>query len=347
MKSFKKILAMMLAVLMLAVSCFMSVSAEEFTPSEEPVIYFEVPEDWNNFKTVYCHIWEYEGDSLASWQSKKERCTLVEGNLYSYDISKAGTLAEGKIYGIIFSLDTDLRTYDAIFSTECLGDTFYCDDTIYENPLDSSKTCRAAFWKNQDRSVYGPLLQVTSIGNVIGTALPPGQTAEGVFKSFLINDLENARNYSGKTDQAIIDDAVKALNLTEADVDRLITGVVNSSNSITWTLCWNGKVYNSAAVLDSTTDFIGGDANMDSKINVKDATYIQKAVADLVVPRKIQKLAADVDTNNSLNIKDATAIQKACAGIVSGSYIIGMFCRLDPDTGTIHVEVPPDVAVHC
>ena len=73
----KKILSMVL-ILLLSLSCFMmaGVSAEDtFTPSEEPIIYFEVPEDWTGYKKVFCHIWAYGSDTpLANWQAKKEAC---------------------------------------------------------------------------------------------------------------------------------------------------------------------------------------------------------------------------------------------------------------------------------
>ncbi len=61
--------------------------------------------------------------------------------------------------------------------------------------------------------------------------------------------------------------------------------------------------------------YLIGDANSDQKINVKDATTIQKAVASLVILSDLQTLAADADQNENLNVKDATAIQKFVAGM--------------------------------
>ena len=124
MKTHGKILAVVLVTLMLTDSIAANVSAEEFTPSEEPVIYFEVPETWIGIQKVFCHIYDCEtSESFAPWQSKKERCTLVEGNLYAYDISKVGILEEDKCYDVIFSSDVGYQTYEMCFSTECFGDT--------------------------------------------------------------------------------------------------------------------------------------------------------------------------------------------------------------------------------
>ncbi len=214
---FKKILCLALALV-----CMASVAVIGVSAAEDTTIYFEVPADWNNFSSVYCHIWEYGGESLAAWQSKKEKCTQVEDKLYSYDVSKAGTLADGTYYGVIFSVDIGLQTYDTLMTTACYGDTLYADGTIYENPQDSSKTAQAAFWKNQDKSAFGPVMQVTSIGNLIGTCLPPGVTAEGLFNDFLADWLDDARTYSGKDDQAIIDDMANALGLSVTTVEKLI-----------------------------------------------------------------------------------------------------------------------------
>ncbi len=214
---FKKILCLALALVCIASMAVIGVSA-----ADDTTIYFEVPSDWNNYSTVFCHIWAYGGDSLASWQSKKEKCTEVEAGLYSYDVSKVGGLTDGQYYGVIFSIDIGLQTYDTLMTTACYGDTLYADGTIYENPQDSSKTCVAAFWKGQDKASFGPVMQVTSIGNVIGTCLPPGETIEGLFNRFLADWLDDARTYSGKDDQAIIDDMCTSLGLSQDTAEKLI-----------------------------------------------------------------------------------------------------------------------------
>lgn len=61
-----------------------------------------------------------------------------------------------------------------------------------------------------------------------------------------------------------------------------------------------------------------GDATGDDKVNVRDATQIQKAVASLVVLTEVQEIAADVDSNGVVNVRDATAIQKWVAQIETG-----------------------------
>ncbi len=65
-----------------------------------------------------------------------------------------------------------------------------------------------------------------------------------------------------------------------------------------------------------------GDANQDGKVNIKDATAIQKHIAQLETLTDTGLVLADVDASNDVNIKDATAIQKYIAGIVA-DYDIG------------------------
>lgn len=214
----KRILCLALAIVCIAGTAAISVSA-----ADTDKIYFEVPENWNNWSKVYCYIWRLDGSgSLAAWKSKKGLCQQVEDRLYSYDISKVGGLEAGVNYGVIFVVDIDLQTYDAYLTTACIGDTLYSDGTLYENPADSSKTALAAFWRNQDPSQYGPIMQVTSIGNLIGTCIPAGTTAESMFSDFLKNNLTNARTYSGKDDQAIIDDILNGLGLSQDTGEKLI-----------------------------------------------------------------------------------------------------------------------------
>lgn len=61
-----------------------------------------------------------------------------------------------------------------------------------------------------------------------------------------------------------------------------------------------------------------GDANEDGKVNVKDATAIQKHAASLITLSETGVILANVDANATVNVKDTTAIQKYVAGIETG-----------------------------
>ena len=56
-----------------------------------------------------------------------------------------------------------------------------------------------------------------------------------------------------------------------------------------------------------------GDANLDGKVNVKDATIIQKHLAKLTSLEGDALIAADVNGDGKLSVQDATNVQKYCA----------------------------------
>ncbi len=67
---------------------------------------------------------------------------------------------------------------------------------------------------------------------------------------------------------------------------------------------------------DLSGNYLKGDADLDGKVNVKDATLIQKYVAKMVDMNAQAQANADVDGNETINIKDATTIQKFVANLV-------------------------------
>ncbi len=60
-----------------------------------------------------------------------------------------------------------------------------------------------------------------------------------------------------------------------------------------------------------------GDADLDGKVSIKDATAIQKIVAKMEVASFSEALA-EVNADGKINVKDATAVQKYCAHIETG-----------------------------
>ena len=64
-----------------------------------------------------------------------------------------------------------------------------------------------------------------------------------------------------------------------------------------------------------------GDADKNGNVNVSDATFIQKELAENFMFDSIEELLADVDENDSISIKDATQIQKHIAECITDSRI--------------------------
>ncbi|MBQ9247371.1 MAG: dockerin type I repeat-containing protein [Ruminococcus sp.] len=149
-------------------------------------------------------------------------------------------LEDGVQYKIIFAKADKTnawvaQTYDLYFDTTCMGHVAYCNGTVYENPADSSKTALAAVFDGMDPASFGPVLQVSSIGNVVGTCPEQGKTPYDIFVDFIsvVNSetgttvLDNARKYvvtpGTKTEQKMIDDIGKDLGLSKDDVEKAFT----------------------------------------------------------------------------------------------------------------------------
>ncbi|MBR3987684.1 MAG: hypothetical protein IKK10_00070 [Clostridia bacterium] len=228
MKSMKKLMAIILSIIMIF---SMGVFATSATETENQVIYFEAPKgegllDWSHPDTrVYCHIWVYGGDtynqfdSLAQWGSKKERCskTDTEG-VWMYDITSNGLKLEEGVTYLVFFYETiyNKQTYDILLDTTCIGDTLYCktENYIVENPLDSNKQTIAAYWKNADPEKYGPVRQLTSIGNVVGECYAPNEDAESLYVDFIKNDLKAAVVYSGMSEAEVLKHSAAQLGIS-------------------------------------------------------------------------------------------------------------------------------------
>ncbi len=218
MEAMKRIFAIVLTIMMLFT---MGITGATAT-TEDQVIYFEEPTDlgiasWES-TMIYCHIWEYGGESLAQWQSKKESCVKTETEgLWAYEITAKGfEIEKGKTYGVIFSNQDGLQTYDTIFDITCVGDTLYCkgEDSIIEAPSDSTKTALATYWKNADPAKYGPIRQLTSIGNVVGECFAPGADAESLYVEFIENKMETTLGYVDMNQEELLAYAASQMGIS-------------------------------------------------------------------------------------------------------------------------------------
>lgn len=81
-------------------------------------------------------------------------------------------------------------------------------------------------------------------------------------------------------------------------------------------------------------DYKLGDVNLDGKLNIRDATKIQKFIAKLEEFVHLQNNVADYDSDGKINIKDATRIQMFIAGLIklsAGSTVPATIGTVDRD----------------
>ena len=200
-------------------------------------IYFDASSTgWRNFTNITFYLYEHGGSEIITWGSKKGNMKDEGNGIWSFDLEAKGYgLDSSKSYGCIFTADWGMQTCDLMIGSACYGDTAYCTKNMVENNVDSNKHSYEVKWKNADPSKYGVPVCITSIGNVIGTAYWPGETPYSMFVHFLSSEgkdgIDNAKKYTGKTDQQVIDDTSAALGLGIADIEKAIKA---SGRSFRW-----------------------------------------------------------------------------------------------------------------
>ncbi len=224
----KRVLSVMLAVTLLFSIAAVAHAEDAPAQAAENRLYFDASTTgWKDYVYIGFHIWAIDDDGFAGfdWASKKQRGKQDENGIWYYDLDAAGlTLDPECQYAVIFYNSNGQQTYNLLFDSTCIGDVAYADpENLLENPEDSSKKALPAYWTNQAPEDNGPEMKITSIGNVVGECIPRSSSVYNMFTNFLINALDNARIFSGRDDQTIIDGIGEALGLTKEDViDALV-----------------------------------------------------------------------------------------------------------------------------
>lgn len=299
-------------------------------------IYFDVSSTgWSNFQKVYCYIWQYGEASFYDWGSKQTLMTDEGDGIWSYDLRAHGiSFEDEEDYAVIFSNNKGSMTYDLLINNPCIGDTAYCDGMTYESPVDSLKSVLGAFWTAQDPEEYGPVLTVTSIGNVTGMCLRSNVSAYEMMLEFLEYTLENARVFSGESDQALLDRVAGGLDLTADDVeDAIAEADVDVEWSRSKSSLDDGYEESGAELAADYLAEFYDDPDMTGREQVNALLDLYGVTADEVLEElysrrysyakfsAMEKLLApqqgDVNGDGVVNVVDATEIQKYAAGLPS------------------------------
>ena len=335
----RKITAILLSVLL--VVALTTAAAFAADPQEEtPVIHFDTNETvWKDSSQIYCHIWEYNGDSFFEWQMKKEKCTDEDNNgIWTYDLGEVGiALEDGKMYGVMFSTAEGEESYPLFMDSSCYEDTAYISEETVENPAGSQYTDESmVYWTKSDPDIYGPVLMITSTGNVTGEVCPPGRTPSDLLKSALSDTvwLNNVRTGTGMTDQEIVDHLKDGLSLTD---DEVLVVIMQLDDPVDWqpsspaTPDQPTVIPTEAPTLPPSTGILG-DVDCDGVVTILDATLIQKYKAHMIDASEIDLSVADVDGDGTVTVLDATRIQKYKAGLcdlVTEPAVVGNYLSFD------------------
>ncbi len=300
----KKIICALLTTLLILSLLVTPASATSQSNTQDAVLHFDANsalKHWKPFSKVYCHIWEYDGEAFYQWQSEKSLCTDSDNDgIYTYNLTENGiSLKENTQYCCLFSTNAVNHQYPLLFDTTVLGDTAYLTGDYYSSPEEYDEYYM--FWKNKDHREHGPELVINSIGQVLGTCMPKGKTPISLLQNALINSMENARVFLGKSDQKIIDQIAYQLGLSCEQVQNTIE---NSGEKVEWQ-----KEL-------STADKLVGDADNDGEISILDATAIGLHLASLYELSEEEQLLSDIDFDSKVSILDATKIQRKLADYI-------------------------------
>ena len=259
---FKKFLSLLLAVMMvvsvMAVGVVTSTAAtsEGFKP-ESTKIYFDVDgTGWTMGAKDKIAFYMAGGDfdteanptKPAAWGAKKLIGTATTGETGIFEIDPVAKLGyqftPGVQYKVIFAKVTGAnwgdQTCSLFFTTDCFGHVAYSDGTEMENDVDSTKKSKTVYWRDIDPEENGPVLAITSIGNVVGSCVEQGKTKYTLLQEFFAEEkkdfngktgYQNAHSYKCeidpsspgyKTEQKLIDDIGAGLGLSKDEVKAVL-----------------------------------------------------------------------------------------------------------------------------
>lgn len=185
--------------------------------------------DFDKGNKVGFYLAEIGGKEFKPWGSKALfKSEETSSDIWSFDPEASGfPIENGKQYYVIFTDKEYAReTHELLFDKTCLGDTAYCTGEKSEYTFDESKNALETRWKN---SKLGPMKVITLTGRVVGETIPDSYYANKMLVDFLCDKIEyveisdilkGVRDYTGRTDQQILDDIAVALNLSKDNVEK-------------------------------------------------------------------------------------------------------------------------------
>lgn len=211
-------------------------------------LWFKVNHDvFKTYTSIYCYLYRTDGKEVTytsasgrtvntnTWGAKACLMTKADDDYWFFDLGAKGiSLDSSAQYACIFAADWAAQTCDILLGEPCFGKEHAatCDGSQVENNVDSNKKSYVVAWQGVDTKKYAPPLQVTSIGNIIGTAIPNGDTEYTIFLKFLSDPgtagVINAVKFNGKDHQHTIDDAANdpRFGLYQDDIEM----AVNAAN---------------------------------------------------------------------------------------------------------------------
>lgn len=248
------------------------------------------------------------GDCAFGYCRKLERITLPESvkSIGDYAFYKCYELKEIVIPDGVTSIEK--YTFHKCY---CLSEIILPSsvERIGEWAFESCSSLESIYIMNSKCDIYSSSFTIPEITVIYGYEDSTAQEYAEVFNiAFVSLGIEPTEP---ETQEPTIEVTENSLTTDVPETTSIVhttTDVTESQNATETTIGNKEK-------------FLLGDANLDEKINIKDATIIQKYAASLETLSDIQLITADANGDEKVNVKDATAIQKYVAGMVEEGFI--------------------------
>lgn len=241
----KKLMTAVLVLILVMIIAVCSGCNKTENGSAKDLLYFDaLSAGWENADSIHLYLSDLDSGDRVRINGK-----CGDNSIWSFDMSDADVRIE-HVYTVSFQYeDTDSRTYPLLMDPSCYGDTAYADELVIEDPNDDCIALPEVLWH---KSTLGPVLRITSIGNVVGETVPANTSPYQMFVDFLAmrdkGGLSYMLQYNGRSVQSNIDAVAGALKLTKEEVQKAIEEAGTIGHSVTgektdWSKLWNPKKY--------------------------------------------------------------------------------------------------------
>ncbi len=279
--------------------------------TENNIVYFTTELDWED---VHFYAW---GDNYVpmKWPGEKIEVSTVDedGNIiYKAQIPE-------RVTKIIFN--------NGASGAQTVNITLTNDNNFYSTSASTGKTNEAkqdiynvdsGFYIPETTESSTPATESTITTEVAESTVinsePPESTSISPVFTQPVATSTTSTDPTESTDSITIPTTV-----TEPDTTPTSTAKVDSSTTSKETSAFptQSTTLSTAPTTNPEDELLLGDANLDGKVNIKDATALQKHLAKLQILSEKNLSVSDTNKDGRITISDATTIQKKIAGLIN------------------------------
>ena len=284
-------------------------------------VYFETDLNWED---VHFYTWG-DGYVPMKWPGEKAEAIATSdesGNtIYKANIPEDVTkiIFNNGMSGeqtVNITLSSDVNYYYTTVSTgreNEAGEEIYnvASGVFEENNTEPSTETTSIISPTTEITIYTQPTEASSSTTQILPSTPPASSyadTDPTERTTEASDIDPTETTSGVSTDAT---EPTSNNSTILTTDSLSTSSAAASKPTTPTSTANTTIIKDERLF--------GDVNLDGKVNIKDATTLQKHLAKMITLEAENLSVSDTNRDGKISISDATTIQKKIAGLISWS----------------------------